>query len=213
MTEGPRLHRRGLFFTTPRLLARSSDSTQDRTASPVILRRLAFLIVILPVATTGCERGDEPSLSHEKSAPLRVGEHVPEAGERETCGAITATVARGSAAFARLVACNDPRIVFKDEEGTGADRMMTPRLRVRLVKLAGLVRERWPKLSLRVTEAWDEDLEHGERSLHYEGRAADITTSDVDAQKLPELARLAIRAGFDWVYFEDASHVHASVAR
>jgi hypothetical protein len=171
------------------------------------------LLLVVPLAVTGCERGDEPSLSHEKTARLRIGEHVPDAGERETCGAITAPVARGTGAFARLVRCDDARIVFKDEEGTGADRMMTPRLRVRLTKLAGLVRTRWPKLSLRVTEAWDEDLEHGEGSLHYEGRAADITTSDIDGQKLAELARLATQAGFDWVYFEDASHVHVSVTR
>ncbi len=181
----------------------------------MVVRRLAFLLLLAPFAVMAgaCEHGDEPSLSHEKSARLHIGEHVPETGERETCGAIAAPVARGTAAFTRLVSCNDPRIVFKDEEGTGADRMMTPRLRVRLVKLAGLVRARWPKLSLRVTEAWDEDLEHGERSLHYEGRAADITTSDVDGQKLAELARLATLAGFDWVFFEDASHVHVSVSK
>jgi hypothetical protein len=181
----------------------------------VVVRRLALFVLLAPLlaSVVACEKGDGPSLSREDKTRLRVGDHSPDAGERETCGAIALPVERGTAAFKRLVQCDDPRIVFKDEEGTGADRMMTPRLRVRLQRLAGLVRERWPKLRLRVTEAWDEDFEHGDGSLHYEGRAADITTSDVDAQKLGELARLATQSGFDWVFFEDVSHVHVSVTK
>lgn len=142
---------------------------------------------------------------------LTIGDKVPASAESAVCGAIKKRIRRTDVEFKNLVANNNPLIAFKDEEGTGADRMMSTGLSERLNALAKTVDEEWPGTRLRVTEAWDEDDEHSGTSLHYEGRAADLTTDPVDPKKLGRLGRLAVEAGCDWVWYENSGHVHVSV--
>jgi desert hedgehog len=199
------------------LLPFGADASHDRLPVLTVTRTaldVPLAVIALAALAPACAELDRgPSLAGKESAPLRVGEHAPVVGEASAVGALEGRIERGRAGFDRLVRCDARRIVFKDEEGTGADRLMTPRLRSRLLRLSRLVGERWPGVELRVTEAWDEDGEHAPNSLHYEGRAADLTTSDMDRGKLGELARLAVDAGFDWVYYEDETHLHVSVKR
>jgi hypothetical protein len=144
---------------------------------------------------------------------LSQGQKVPNASETATCGAITKKIKRSDPEFSTLVSNQNASIVFKDEEHTGADRVMTTRMRDKLDALALLVSAEWSGVKLRVTEAWDENNEHSSAALHYEGRAADITTNPPDGAKLGRLARLAVNAGFDWVLYEDTRHVHVSVKK
>lgn len=134
---------------------------------------------------------------------LRLGQHWPAGGEHATVG--------DSPRLEPRIVNRNPLIVFKDEEHDGTDRQMTARLGACLDRLADLVIAEWPGVRLRVTEGYDTNMEHGAGSLHYQARATDLTTWPVDGAKLGRLAGLALAAGFDWVYYENALHVHASV--
>jgi hypothetical protein len=151
------------------------------------------------------------SLLNATGSDLKQGDKVPSKPEVDVVGAFVKRINRNDPEFATLVSNTNSKIVFKDEEGTGADRMMTQKLKVGLDALAVLVASEWAGVKLRVTEAWDEDGEHSPKSLHYEGRAADLTTAPIDGAKLGRLARLAVDAGLTWVFFEDSAHIHVSV--
>jgi hypothetical protein len=167
----------------------------------------------LALLLCGCDAlGETPPLSRTRGE-LEPGQQVPNTSEEDAIGAVTRRISRFRPEFRHLVRNNNADIVFKNEELTGADHLMTRRLSERLNRLSKLVSSEWRDVRLRVTDAWDEQREHGRLSAHYEGRAVDLTTSDLDSTKLGRLGYLAVQAGFDWVYFENRKHVHASVRR
>lgn len=143
---------------------------------------------------------------------------VPNTPEATAVGKFGKAILRDSPQFNQLVKNNNPDVVFKVRATHKDDvRTMTPRLNEKVNALAALVKAEFPGLKLRVTAAWDENPPghpiHAPTSRHLEGRAVDITTSDRDGDKLGRLAGLAVEAGFDWVFFENDLHVHASVKK
>lgn len=171
---------------------------------PVLLGVAAFFLM-----TGGKKKAFVPP-EYDGPRELRLGKSYPDASQKKVVSTILGRLDSDSE---HLIRNANSQIVYKDEEGTGADLYMTPRLAQSLNLLAKLVIHEWPGVQLRVTEAWDPEGEHSGKSVHYEGRAADITTSDLDQGKYGRLAGLSIQAGFEWVYFEDRKHVHVSVRR
>jgi hypothetical protein len=88
-----------------------------------------------------------------------------------------------------------------------------------LTRLNDLVQAEWGgRLQLRITEAYDSQLEHDltqtdpsrRISLHFEGRSVDLTTWPKESGSYGQLCALALCAGFDWVQ-DEGDHCHASI--
>lgn len=159
---------------------------------------------------------------------LDTGIHISASGsytetQTEAAGPMICRIERGSCAYERLIGNLDGAIVFKREETPPYDEediLMHPAMLGPLTRLNELVQQEWNgEVQLRVTDAYDSLLEHhlfqpdeNKRvSLHFEGRAIDLTTYPVNRDLYGRLCALAHCAGFDWVHNEE-DHCHAAIS-
>ena len=158
---------------------------------------------------------------------LGLGEHMSAGGsitqtETEAAGPMLCQIMRGSCAFSRLVADQNPALLFSGGEPApygDEDHLMHPAMVMPLADLAERVRAEWGDgVQIMVVEAYDSLLDHDNvqtnpalrYSLHFEGRSADLITWPADESRNGRLCILALEAGFIWAHHE-GDHCHVSV--
>ncbi|GBP48607.1 Sonic hedgehog protein [Eumeta japonica] len=96
--------------------------------------RVALLVLVWAGAATACGpgRGGTRRRGPRKLVPLVFGQHVPNVSENSlsASGLAEGRITRDDERFKDLVLNYNPEIEFKDDEGTGADRLMTQRSRL-----------------------------------------------------------------------------------
>jgi hypothetical protein len=136
--------------------------------------------------------------------------HLPAAGE----GATSLSIHKVAFDPERdLVRVEDPRAWWEsehDKNDNEDDHVMHRSMEEPLRRLIELVSKEGG--TLKIQDCYRDEGVHSSKSLHKQGRAADLTCDDLGLERL---AKLAWAAGFDWVYYEapkrGGHHVHASV--
>lgn len=139
----------------------------------------------------------------------RKGQNDPRMSEVQSSGAIRDVIKRNSPRYRKVLVRNaNSEIDFANEDC----RYMTSRAKSKLDILGSLIRSNMGD-RLYVLKAWTDNVERNDLlSLHYEGRAFKVRLSrQQNERSLSDLAKRAIRAGFDWVHFQDRNSIHISV--
>jgi hypothetical protein len=225
-----RLLTRGWLVIVLALVGCGAPAHSSGAARPTSTAAVRLNPTVMPTFTApagGTLSPTDVSSSGCRWLPLVSGQHLSASGsytqsEQEAAGAMVCRIQPDSCAYHYLIGDLNPALVFKREEDAShayEDFLVHPAMLAPLARLDALVQTEWGgRLQLRITDAYDSQLEHDltqidpsrRISLHFEGRSVDLTTWPQESGDYGQLCALAICAGFDWVQ-DEGDHCHASI--
>jgi len=115
-------HRRSSMFGV--VSCRRRRAVQSRM---IVVGLLLVVLCVGPARPCGPGRGAGQRRGPRKMTPLVFKQHVPNVSEHTlgASGPAEGRITRSDSRFKDLITNNNPDIIFKDEEGTGADRVMS----------------------------------------------------------------------------------------
>jgi len=201
---------------------------------------ITVILIILGIVLFYCKEADEVQVIDKKDRELpssddyKIGMKFPNNSEKNASGELDIKIYPQSYEFyssleyyenkdalfkgdaiPKLNDHNKNAYIFSSPK-TNPAHYYHPSIIEKLNTLVQLLKERDEYLKLRITSGLGLAEKHSPNSLHYQGRAVDLTLYDMYSHRRAYesyslLCELAILAGFDWVYYEDKYHIHASV--
>uniref|UniRef100_A0A4W3I343 Hedgehog protein n=1 Tax=Callorhinchus milii TaxID=7868 RepID=A0A4W3I343_CALMI len=175
----------------------------------IALLGLICTSLVSSVQACGPGRGHGRRRPPRKLTPLAYKQYIPNVAEKTlgASGRYEGKITRNSERFKELTPNYNPDIIFKDEEDSGADRLMTQVQQPGLMNLSSLGHV-WKGLKIVLSQAFEEIGANSLPTLRSHKLSIEVSTSQRRRKKKTQAVQTAGEAGNRWMFRISLSRLH-----